>query len=118
MRAGFLLSYPSRQGNRESGGECRRWKKAGFTVDKRFTSCSKNIVQESVLKEKSLDLQVLEAYQEGKDYLENGDPLFAAKKFNEAEILFPQSEWAPKSALMAAYTYYSCLLYTSPRPRD
>ena len=72
-----------------------------------LTSCSKNVVEDSVLKEKSLDLQVLEAYQEGKDYLENGDPLFAAKKFNEAEILFPQSEWAPKSALMAAYTYYS-----------
>jgi outer membrane protein assembly factor BamD len=72
-----------------------------------LTSCSKNIVEDSVLKEKSLDLQVLEAYQEGKDYLENGDPLYAAKKFNEAEILFPQSEWAPKSALMAAYTYYS-----------
>ena len=39
--------------------------------------------------------------------LEEGDVLFAAKKFNEAEILFPQSEWAPKSALMAAYSYYS-----------
>ena len=38
--------------------------------------------------------------------LEKGDVLFAAKKFNEAEILFPQSEWAPKSALMAAYSYY------------
>ena len=72
-----------------------------------LTSCSKNIVEDSVLKEKSLDLQVLEAYQEGKDYLEKGDPLYAAKKFNEAEILFPQSEWAPKSALMAAYAYYS-----------
>ena len=72
-----------------------------------LTSCSKNIVEESILKEKSLDLQVLEAYQEGKDFLEKGDPLYAAKKFNEAEILFPQSEWAPKSALMAAYTYYS-----------
>ena len=31
----------------------------------------------------------------------------AAKKFNEAELLFPQSSWAPKSALMAAYSYYS-----------
>ena len=72
-----------------------------------LTSCSKNVVEDSVLKEKSLDLQVLETYQEGKEYLENGDPLFAAKKFNEAEILFPQSEWAPKSALMAAYSYYS-----------
>ena len=33
--------------------------------------------------------------------------LFAALKFNEAEILFPQSSWAPKSALMASYSYYS-----------
>ena len=33
--------------------------------------------------------------------------MYAAKKFNEAEMLFPQSEWAPKSALMAAYSYYS-----------
>ena len=48
----------------------------------------------------------MEAYKEGKDSLERGDVLFAAKKFNEAEILFPQSDWAPKSALMAAYSYY------------
>ena len=60
-----------------------------------LTSCSKNIVEDSVLKEKSLDLQVLEAYQEGKNYLENGDPLFAAKKFNEAEILFPRLKNSP-----------------------
>ena len=71
-----------------------------------FTSCSKDEVKKSVLKEKNLNLQVLEAYQEGKDILEEGDPLFAASKFNEAELLFPQSEWAPKSALMAAYSYY------------
>ena len=60
----------------------------------------------SEIKEKSLDLQVLEAYKEGKKSLESGDVLFAAKKFNEAEILFPQSEWAPRAALMAAYSYY------------
>ena len=39
--------------------------------------------------------------------LNEGDAIFAAKKFNEAEILFPQSSMAPKSALMAAYSYYS-----------
>ena len=39
--------------------------------------------------------------------LNEGDIIFAAKKFNEAEILFPQSVWAPKSALMAAYAYYT-----------
>ena len=70
-------------------------------------SCSKDETRKSVIKEKSLDLQVLEAYQEGMNYLEEGDALYAATKFNDAEILFPQSEWAPKSALMAAYAYYS-----------
>ena len=71
-------------------------------------SCAKKEeLKESVIKEKSLDLQVLEAYQLGMKNLEAGDVIYAAKKFNEAEILFPQSEWAPKSALMAAYSYYT-----------
>src|SRR6056300_1941066 len=70
-------------------------------------SCTKEKVKKSVINEKNLDAQVYEAYQKGMDSLEVGDVLFAAKKFNEAEILFPQSEWAPKSALMAAYAYYS-----------
>ena len=70
-------------------------------------SCSKEEIKESIIKEKSLDLQVLEAYQNGVKSLETGDVLYAAKKFNEAETLFPQSEWAPKSALMAAYAYYT-----------
>ena len=72
-----------------------------------LTSCAKDENKKSILKEESLDLQVLEAYQEGKNFLDAGDPLYAASKFNEAELLFPQSEWAPKSALMAAYAYYS-----------
>ena len=61
----------------------------------------------SVVKEKSIDTQMIEAFEEGYKELENGDVLFAAKKFNEAELLYPQSEWAPKAALMAAYSYYS-----------
>ena len=69
-------------------------------------SCSKENIKQSVITEKDLDLQVLEAYKEGMDSLNEGDVLFAAKKFNEVEILYPQSEWAPKSALMAAYSYY------------
>ena len=72
-----------------------------------LVSCSKEEARKSVIKEKSLDLQVLETYEEGMNYLEEGDALYAASKFNEAELLFPQSEWAPKSALMAAYAYYS-----------
>ena len=70
-------------------------------------SCSKAPIKDLAIKEKNLDLQVLEAYEEGKKSLEAGDVLYAAKKFNEAEILFPQSEFAPKSALMAAYSYYT-----------
>ena len=71
-----------------------------------FASCSKEKLNKSVIKEKSLDGQVLEAYTEGLESLRGGDVLFAAKKFNEAEMLFPQSDWAPKAALMAAYAYY------------
>ncbi len=71
------------------------------------TSCSKEEIKSSVIEEKSLELQVLEAYQGGLEALEQGDVLYAAKKFNEAEILFPQGKWAPKSALMAAYSYYT-----------
>ena len=62
----------------------------------------------SIIKDKSLDLQMIDAYKEGLKELEvNGDVIYAAKKFNEAELLYPQSEWASKSALMAAYAYYS-----------
>ena len=71
-----------------------------------LNSCSKEVTKENLIKEKNLELQVIEAYQEGVKALEAGDVLFAAKKFNEAEILFPQGEWAPKSSLMASYSYY------------
>ena len=70
-------------------------------------SCSKEVVTKSTIDEKNLNLQVKKAYQEGLQSLDKGDVLFAAKKFNEVEILFPQSEWAPKAALMAAYSYYT-----------
>ena len=70
-------------------------------------SCSKKIEKKSIIAEKSMDMQILEAWNEGLKELKAGDALFAAKKFNEVEILFPQSDWAPKSTLMAAYAYYS-----------
>ena len=70
-------------------------------------SCSKENIKKDLINEKSLELQVLEAYQGGLDALEDGDVLYAAKKFNEAEILFPQGKLAPKSSLMAAYSYYT-----------
>ena len=71
------------------------------------SSCSKNNIEKSTIKEVNLESQMIEAYKEGIKELEAGDVIYAAKKFNEAEILFPQSEYAPKSALMAAYSYYT-----------
>ena len=70
-------------------------------------SCSKKEEKISIIKEKEINLQMIDAYKEGVKAFEEGDALFAAKKFNEAEILFPQSKWAPRSILMAAYSYYS-----------
>ena len=54
---------------------------------------------------------MIAAYKEGMQELEDGDVILAAKKFNEAELLYPQSLWAPRSSLMAAYAYYSQLYY-------
>tara|TARA_B100001121_G_scaffold274988_1_gene263195 strand:- start:309 stop:1121 length:813 start_codon:yes stop_codon:yes gene_type:complete len=70
-------------------------------------SCSKKTIEKSEIQETNLELQTIEAYKDGLEELKKGDALYAAKKFNEAEILFPQSEVAPRAALMAAYSYYS-----------
>ncbi len=59
-----------------------------------------------VIDETSLEMQMKEAYNKGIQALEEGDPIFATKNFNEAELLFPQSEWAPRASLMAAYTHW------------
>ena len=73
-------------------------------------SCSKTIEVEQI-KEVSVDLQMIEAYEEGMKQLNEGQSLIAVKKFNEAELLFPQSKWAPRSALMSAYAYYDYSFY-------
>jgi outer membrane protein assembly factor BamD len=71
-------------------------------------SCSKKEqIKQSTIKEKNLQSQVLETFIEGKEALDGGDVLFAAKKFTEVQVMFPQSIWAPHSNLMAAYAYYS-----------
>tara|TARA_Y100000590_G_scaffold83589_1_gene93208 strand:- start:161 stop:1000 length:840 start_codon:yes stop_codon:yes gene_type:complete len=76
------------------------------------TSCSKEKEKISIIEEESLEMQMIKAYNEGLDYLEKGDPIYASKKFNEAELLYPQSIWAPRAALMASYTYFSFLYYS------
>jgi len=71
-----------------------------------INACSKEEKKISIIKETRQDLEMISAYKEGYIALEEGDPYFAAKKFLEAELLFPQSDWAPRSALMASYSYY------------
>ena len=61
----------------------------------------------------SLKQQMIEAYNSGVVALENGDVLFAAKKFNEAELLYPQSDWAPRASLMASYAYWTQGYYSN-----
>ena len=75
-------------------------------------SCSEKEEKVSLIKEDILELQMIEAYKEGLKEFDNGDVFFAAKKFNEVELLYPQSIWAPRSTLMAAYVYYSQLYFT------
>ena len=72
-----------------------------------FFGCGKDKENKLIIKEQNLETQMVRAYKEGLNFLDKEDGLSAAKKFNEAELLFPQSEWAPKSALMAAYSYYA-----------
>ena len=76
------------------------------------TSCSKEKEKISIIEEENLEMQMIKAYNEGLTELERGDPVYAAKKFNEAELLYPQSIWAPRAALMASYSYFSYLYYS------
>ena len=71
-----------------------------------LASCGKE-KKISVINENDINLQMISLYEEGYQELLNGDILYAANKFNEAESIFPQSEWAPMASLMAAYAYYS-----------
>ena len=78
-----------------------------FFLSLSFLSCSKK-EKVSVIQKQDLESQMIELYNEAYyEFLENGDIIYAAKKFNEAELIFPQSEWAPIAALMTAYVYYS-----------
>ena len=76
-----------------------------------LNSCSKEELKSEVIEEKEISLQMIDAYEEGLIALEDQDGLTAAKKFSEAELLFPQSKWAPRASLMAAYSYYSYNYY-------
>ena len=70
-------------------------------------SCSKKKDDTTFLKENSLETQMIEVYNQAMEEFERGDVIYAGSKFNEAELLYPQSIWAPRAVLMAAYGYFS-----------
>jgi len=73
-----------------------------------IVSCSKDKSKvDQVLLEQDIEAEMIVAYREGMKQLEKGDALYASRKFDEAEILFPQSIWATKASLMSAYALYS-----------
>ena len=75
-------------------------------------NCSGKKEKEVDIKGLDLEAEMIEAYNEGLKALEEGDVLFAAKNFNAVENLYPQSIWAPRAALMAAYSYYLDAYYS------
>ena len=79
-----------------------------------FTSqaCLKKEIEVSQIKENNQELEMISSYQEAMKNMNDKDYFYAAKKFLESEILFPQSDWAPKSALMASYSYYADNYYS------
>ena len=70
-------------------------------------SCSVKKEKITILKDEDIESQMIELYKEAYNEFLGGDTIYAAKKFNEAELIFPQSEWAPVAALMTAYVYYA-----------
>ena len=71
-----------------------------------LVSCSNQEKEISTIKKLDQSQEMVSTYKEGYEALEKGDMYFAANKFLEAELLYPQSIWAPKSALMASYSFY------------
>ena len=71
-----------------------------------ISGCGQKKVEVKPLEDTNIDSQMIKAYNEGLIALDNKDYMLAVKKFSEAEILYPQSIWAPRSALMTAYSYY------------
>ena len=70
-------------------------------------SCSKKEENITIFKEENLETQMIEVYNQAMEEFERGDVIYAGKKFSEAELLYPQSIWAPRAVLMSAYGYFS-----------
>ena len=72
-------------------------------------SCSK---EGRVKLEPSNEELAITVYAEAVEALKKGDAFYANKKFKEVESLLPQTEWAAKASLLAAYADYTRNSYT------
>ena len=70
-----------------------------------LSGCNSQKEEKIILDSKDLESQMMEAYNNGLKALD--EEMFFAKKFQHYENIYPQSIWAPRSILMAAYSYYS-----------
>ena len=78
-----------------------------------LNSCSTPEVSKNIIENDNVESEMIKAYNEGVKALNLGDVMYATKKFNEVEILFPQSEWAPRASLMSAYSFWTQQYYSS-----
>ena len=74
-------------------------------------SCKNKDTSKLIIVDEELDIQMIKAYKEGLELLNKGDGVGASKKFSDAELLYPQSIWAPRSSLMSAYSLYSSMYF-------
>ena len=72
-------------------------------------SCSKKepIVNIPASKDKSFEI-----YKEAVERMNEGDYLFASKKFEEAELIMPKIEFSAKASLMSSYCLYLINFYS------
>ena len=71
-----------------------------------LASCAQEEKKFSKIEKIDQNQEMILVYKDAYESLDKNDNYYAAQKFLEAELLFPQSIWASRSALMAAYSYY------------
>jgi len=78
-----------------------------------LSSCSDKKKDNISINEPTEEDQAINIYNEAVDSLKKGDAFYAAKKFKDVESLMPQSSWAAKASLMAAYSDYNRNAYSN-----
>ena len=78
-----------------------------------LSSCSDKKKDNIAINEPTEEDQAINIYNEAVDSLKKGDAFYAAKKFKDVESLMPQSSWAAKASLMAAYSDYNRNAYSN-----